>query len=455
MTTLVVGLGTTGKAVARHLRAAGDQVVVVEDQPSEASRQAAAQLGVELVEAPSPAQLSDLVRSCEQVVPSPGVPAHHGVYAAAAALGRPVISEVELAWRATTLPIVAITGTNGKTTVTTLVVDMLARSGLRALPAGNIGTPLVSLVDADADVLVAEVSSFQLQFTRGFRPHVALWLNLAEDHLDWHPSMAHYVAAKAKVWAHQGAEDTAVANADDPVVAAEALRAPGRVVTFGLGPGFGTGFGTEGWRAPDGLLVTPAGEVLMAASELPRALPHDVANALAAAAAATEAGATLDACRSALRSFGGLPHRVALVGDAGGVRYYDDSKATTPASVVAAVSGFDSVVLIAGGRNKGLQLDALGSVVDRVRQVVAIGEAADEVRQTFAGKVPVVVATSMSEAVDLAGEAAQPGDAVLLSPGCASFDWYRNYGERGDDFAQLVRRRLVAATGVVSPGRRS
>jgi UDP-N-acetylmuramoylalanine--D-glutamate ligase len=209
------------------------------------------------------------------------------------------------------------------------------------------------------------------------------------------------------------------------------------VVTFGLAHG--------SYHVGGGALVTPEGEEIVGVAELPRALPHELVNALAACAAARSSGATLDGCAAALRRFTGLPHRLELVGESGGVRYLDDSKATTPAAVLAALSGLDSVVLIAGGRNKGLQLDALRRGADRVRAVVAIGEAVPELEAVFAGVTPVVTAASMDEAVTLARDLARPGDVVLLSPGCASFDWYRSYGERGEDFARVVRARTGGA----------
>jgi UDP-N-acetylmuramoylalanine--D-glutamate ligase len=211
-------------------------------------------------------------------------------------------------------------------------------------------------------------------------------------------------------------------------------HAPAGAQTFGLS-------GAEDWTVRDGQLVGPDGVALGSTGDLPRALPHDIANSLAASAAAMGAGADAEACRAVLRTFQGLPHRVQLVSDAGGVRWYDDSKATTPASVVAALRGFDSVVLIAGGRNKGLDMGALTAGADRIRCVIAIGDAAGEVAKAFDGVRPVETAASMKEAVARAREAAQPGDAVLLSPGCASFDWYSNYAERGDDFARLVREQ--------------
>ncbi|MBO0714878.1 MAG: UDP-N-acetylmuramoyl-L-alanine--D-glutamate ligase, partial [Acidimicrobiales bacterium] len=371
----------------------------------------------------------------EAVVVSPGVPIQHPVFR----MGRPVLSEVELAGRLTTAPMVAVTGTNGKTTVTTLVARMLEASGRQALAAGNIGLPLLDAVSLPAEVLVVEVSSFQLALTEQFRPHVAVWLNLAPDHLDWHPSFEHYAAAKAKIFANQGPGDVAIANAEDPAVLAAATSAAGRLVTFGLDAG--------DFRMRGEQLVAPGGETIIGSRDLPRSLPHDRANALAAAAAALSAGADIGACRSVLACFEGLPHRVQLVGEAGGIRFYDDSKATTPASVLAALSGFESVVLIAGGRNKGLDLSALGDGRGRLRAVVAMGEAADEISAAFAGRpaVPVIRASSMADAVQAAAGAAEQGDAVLLSPGCTSFDWYGSYAERGEDFTRLVKE--LAGTG--------
>lgn len=429
----MVGLGVAGAAAARRLGQRGWQVTVVEDRPSEASRARAAELGVEVVEAP--ADVSALVEAVDVVVPSPGVPIAHPAIQHALTVGVRVWTEFELAARWTSIPMVAITGTNGKTTVTTLVEQMLIASGLRAASAGNTEVPLVDALEDDLDVLVVEASSFRLQFTETFRPAVAVWLNLAEDHLDWHPTMEAYAAAKARIWAAQQAGDIAVVNAEDPIVMAHAAGAPSTLVTFGLDTGE--------WRVAGGSLVRPDGSELLAVDELWRALPHDCTNALAAAAAASAAGATDDGMRRALRDFRGLPHRLVLVGDDGGVRFYDDSKATDPHATAAALRSFDSAVLIAGGRNKGLDLSVLAEEAHHVRAVVGIGEAGPEVVAAFAGRVPTTVAPSMDEAVAAARGFAEPGDAVVLSPGCASFDWYRNYGERGDDFARAVREALA------------
>lgn len=434
---LVVGLGISGAAVARALTERGYDVVAVDDAPSNAVRARRAELetlGIEVITKPDASTLATLVHDADLVVPSPGVPPRHPVFTIARDRGVSVVGEVELAARWADRPIVAVTGTNGKTTVTGLVTDMLVASGLAAVAAGNIGVPLAEAADGPADVLVVEVSSFQLELTEEFHPSVAVWLNLAPDHLDWHPDLEAYARAKARIWARQERDDTAVVNAGDPAVQRWASTAPSHLVSFGLAD--------ADFRVEKGVLLSPDGTEILDVTSLRRSLPHDVENALAASAAALAAGADLDGVRAALREWKGFPHRVALVGDAGGVQWYDDSKATNPHAALAALRGFGSVVLVAGGRNKGLDLSVLAQAADRVRAVVAIGEAAPDVEKAFAGVRPVTVATSMDDAVRAAAAYAEPGDAVLLSPGCASFDWYGSYGERGDDFARAVGQRL-------------
>jgi UDP-N-acetylmuramoylalanine--D-glutamate ligase len=438
---VVVGLGVSGAAIARALTERGYDVVAVDDSPSDAVRARRAELaplGVEVVTKPDASTLAVLVHGAELVVPSPGVPPRHPVFTVARDRGVPLVGEVELAARWTDRPIVAITGTNGKTTVTGLVTAMLTASGTAAVAAGNIGVPLAEAAAGPADLLVVEVSSFQLELTEEFHPTVAVWLNLSPDHLDWHRDVEAYARAKARIWARQRGDDTAVVNADDAAVQRWASTAPARVLSFGLGGG--------DFRVDDGALSTPDGRQIIDVASLQRSLPHDVENALAASAAALAAGADLDGVRTALREWRGFPHRVALVGDAGGVQWYDDSKATNPHAALAALRGLGSVVLIAGGRNKGLDLSMLADAADRVRAVVAIGDAAAEVEKAFAGLRPVTVATSMNDAVRAAAAYAEPGDAVLLSPGCASFDWYQSYAERGDDFARAVHDVLEEDT---------
>jgi len=427
LNALVVGLAVTNEAVVRQVRARGGVVTVVDDAPSAASLARALDLGVEL-RAIADVDLDALVRAVDVVLPTPSVPVAHPVIDAAMRAGVPIWSEFELASRWDDRPLVAITGTNGKTTVTTLITEMLLAAGISSTAAGNNDVPLVDALDDPAiEVFVVEASSFRLQFIETFRPRVAVWLNLSPDHLDWHPSFDHYAAAKARIWEFQQPEDVAIVNAEDPGVMRWAESAPGRVVTFGLDSG--------DFRVQHGRLVGD-GVVLADVADLPRRLPHDLANALAAAAAALAAGATVDAVRTVLTRFAGLPHRMQLIGDSGGVQWYDDSKATTPASVLADLAGFDSALLIAGGRNKGLDLGVLRTLAPRLRAVVAIGESAGLVADVFDGVVSVVTATSMDEAVAVAALMARPGDAVVLSP--ASYDWYRNYGERGDDFARAV-----------------
>jgi UDP-N-acetylmuramoylalanine--D-glutamate ligase len=433
----------SGVATATHLLSEGVEVIAADDDGGEGPRASAARLGIDLVAAPDTAALAALAERVDEIVVTPGVPACHRVFSLGGTV--PVVGEVELAWRRARCPIVAITGTNGKTTVTTMVRAMLEASGARAVAAGNIGLPLLDAVGGDAEIIVAEVSSFQLALTTSFHPVVAAWLNFSADHLDAHGTVEDYLGAKARVWANSGPGDVAVVNAEDPVVLAASgvPRAAGATLSsFGLGEG--------DYTVRSGAIVGPDGAALVRIDELARTMPHDVADALCALATAAAAGAGPDACRRALLAFRGLPHRVELVGEANGVRFYDDSKATTPGAVLAAVQGCAPAVLIAGGRNKGLDLSVLATAAPRLRGVVAIGEAASEVAAAFEGVMAVTEAQSMAAAVAAAAALARPGDSVVLSPACASFDWYRSYAERGDDFA----RRARALPGFVpaSPG---
>jgi len=441
---LVFGFGITGRAVAEALTAHGVAVVAVDEHPTDAIRAEAASMGVELFESPSSQVLTRLVSGCDLVIPSPGIPETHPIFELATACAKEVESEFDLADRWDSRPIVAITGTDGKTTVTTLVTAMLLASGIRAVACGNTDTPLVeAIADPDVEVFVVEASSFRLATTRWFQPSVAVWLNFAPDHLDAHASLASYEAAKASIWAHLDAETgVAVASATDPVVLAN--RNPElSTITFG-GPGT-----SADATVVDGWLRLPDGTEILAIEDLPRGFPHDITNALAASVAAMAAGATIDGVRQTLRSFRGLHHRVELVGECNGIRWFDDSKATTPHAVATALAAFDSVVLIAGGRNKGLDLSVLASCVPPVRVVVAIGEAAEEVRACFLNRCEVhVVDSTIDDAVSLAAKLATAGDVVLLSPGCASFDWFTSYSERGERFADSVRR----LSGFVSVG---
>jgi UDP-N-acetylmuramoylalanine--D-glutamate ligase len=393
-------------------------------------------MDMEVIENPSRAQLARLVDDVDALVPSPGIPDAHAVFDAAAAADVPVASQFDLAREWDDRPLVAITGTDGKTTVASMVTNILRASGKRAVAAGNDAVPLVEAIDRDdADLFVVEASSFTLGHTQHFSPKVATWLNFAPDHLDVHRSVDAYEHAKAKIWADLGEGGTAVANADDPVVMRNRNQRL-RAVTFSTR-------GMADYNLADGELLGPTGDVIIAVDELSRSMPHDVSNALAATATAIAAGAGVDAVHDVLHTFEALPHRVELVGEFNGVRWFDDSKATVPHATLAALRAFDSVVLIAGGRNKGLDLGPLADAGGRVRAVVAIGEAAHEVERAFSGQAPIeIVQTDMDEAVAVADGLAEPGDVVLLSPGCASFDWFSSYRQRGDAFRAAVGRRF-------------
>jgi UDP-N-acetylmuramoylalanine--D-glutamate ligase len=442
---LVAGLGVTNTAASRALVHRDRTVVLMDDGERLPGEVLGAELGVAVHHRPSGETLDGLVRSVDAVLPAPGLPERHAVFEAARRAGVPVISELDLARRWDERPVVAVTGTDGKTTVTTLVVDMLEASGVPTAAVGNLEVPLVAAIDDPHPAcFVVEASSFRLGHSRHFAPAVGTWLNFGPDHLDVHRDLDAYRRAKARIWAEQVAGQTAVVNLDDPVVAAEVPSRPGvRVWRFGIS-GSARRSGAE-FTEDGALLVGPDGEVLVAREELWRDLPHDRSNALAASATALAAGADPDGVRAALRAFRGLPHRVELVADAGGVRWYDDSKATAPHATLAALAGFERVVLIAGGRNKGLDLIELGSA-GNVVGVVGIGEAATQVVAAFPG-VPSRLATSMADAVAAAATLAEPPAVVLLSPGCASFDWYSSYAERGDDFAAEVHRLLVVDGG--------
>lgn len=449
----MVGLRATGSSAVRFLRGRGDDVTVVEDEPgasgyTERRREAEAR-GALVVEAPPADAWGDLVADRDLVVPSPGVRPGHPVRRAALRAGVSVRGDVDLAVeaaRARGVPTVAVTGTNGKTTITTLLRAMLVASGVTAVAAGNIGTPALDALEAfepggAGTVLVLEVSSFQLEDTSSsFRPAVAVLANVAPDHLDWHGTFSAYVAAKARVFLSQGPHDVLVYDRDDDGARALARFAPGRTAAVSLNVGRdehadAVGNAAEAVAGLDDALVVAGSRIDVASGPY---APHERTDVLLAAHAASEVGATSRGIAAALAGGARLHHRVEPVGQAGGVQFYDDSKATNPHATLAALEGFDHVVLIAGGRNKGLDLGALVARRDRLRAVVTIGESAGELRAAFEGVVPVIDADRMDAAVRAAVAVARPGDAVLLSPACASFDQYPSYAARGDDFAAHV-----------------
>ena len=449
---LVHGVAIAGSAVMRALVERGYEVVAADDHVTAEKQQLADSLGVRLHQAPGPDELVELVRWADLVAPAPGVPETHRVVTEALAQGRPLRTEIDLAYEweqqrpGGPRPMLAVTGTDGKTTTTFLATEMLLQAGHRAVAVGNTDVPLVEAIsDPDTDVFVVECTSFRLSWTTQFRPEAGVWLNLAPDHLNWHVDMASYEAAKSRMWSHQRPDDVAIGFIDDPVVMAHLHNAPGRRVTFGLR---GSDYRCDSLPGVGGMLIGPEGPIC-AVSEMRRSLPHDITNALAAAALVQQSGlAGTAAIAVALRTFVGPPHRLEPVGEREGLTFYNDSKATTPHAALTAIRAFDSLVLIAGGRNKGLDLSSLGSEPQRIRGVVAIGEAAPLVTDVFEGICEVRQASSMAAAVAAAADMSAPGDAIVLSPACASFDWYPEggYPARGDDFRACVRAWIDEST---------
>lgn len=431
---LVVGLGASGWAASRALVELGADVRVTESSDSAEMRERADRLKAR--GATVEIGHHDLDRlDADLAVVSPGIPPTADVMRALEHSTIPVVSEVELAYQLASCDFIAITGTNGKTTTTSLLAAMLERSGIDSIAAGNIGLPLIDAIGrvGKGGAIALEVSSFQLAGIDTFHPKVAVLLNIAEDHTDWHGSMDAYVDAKARIIENQTADDQFIVNSQDPLVMEVASRAASTVVPFSTIDAPENGIGIEGgrvlWR---GSPVFDVSEILLPG----RAGAED---GLAAIGAALAYGIELDAIRDALRSFAPLRHRLAEVAEIDGVRYIDDSKATNPHATLAAVSGLSDVVLIAGGRSKGIDLSPLAGTVPPVIAVVAIGEASDDVERVFSSLVPVDRASSMDDAVAAARARSVPGGSVLLAPGCASLDMYESYSERGDDFARSVR----------------
>ena len=430
---VVVGLGASGRAAARFCAERGAQVVANDSRTEVDGLEPLVAAGVELsLGGHDPA----IFQSANRIVVSPGVPPL-AVVDEAAARGVPVWSEVELASRFLRGTLVAITGTNGKSTVTSLVAAMGEAAGLPAFAGANLGEPLVHAVGTaagDRGLVVAELSSFQLERVDALRPKVAAVLNVSEDHLDRYDSYAGYVAAKGRIFAAQRAEDHAVVPADDEVCLGLARAGAGAV--HGFGPG------GEGRIEGDDLVDTESG-LRVPVAELALTGGPNRLNACAAALIARLAGIPRAAIEGALRSFGGLGHRMELVGEVDGVAYFDDSKATNVGAAVAALRGFMGrrrVVLIAGGRDKGGSYAPLADALREVgRGAVLLGEAAERIRAGLGDAAPLRAAESMEDAVRVARELAQPGDAVLLAPACSSFDMFRSYAERGDVFQAAVR----------------
>ncbi len=433
MRLLVLGAGISGTAAAHLGQRLGYQVTVFDADP-----RAGAALVAEGLALVSGRWEPDLLSGIDLVVASPGIPLRSDPITDAFEAGLSVWSELEFAWRQLQAPVVAVTGTNGKTTVTEMITAMLTGSDLKAVAAGNIGTALSDVVGMHHDVVVVEVSSFQLDLTEAFHPPTAVFLNLAPDHLDWHPSLAAYMAAKKKIFRHQDEGDLLVYDADDPGLVPVIAGLQGRRSGPELCPVSGWHRPRGGFGPEEGILHLPGVDIPL--HEVPGSNHIVFGNLAAAAAAAHRHGATADAMGAVCRSFRPGRHRRTEVGRWRGVVFVDDSKATNPHAALAAIAAFPSVVLIAGGLSKGLDITPLARA-SRVRHLVALGEAAgDLVAASPPGRASRV--ESMEEAVAVAAAMAQPGDTVLLAPGCASFDMFDSYRARGNAFIAAVNRLI-------------
>jgi len=437
---LVVGLARTGLATALFCAARGARVTASEQR-------SAAQLGDvagRLRQAGCALELGGHTNQTflaqDLIVPSPGVPLALPGLAAAREAGIPIWSEIELAGRFLRGRLVAITGSNGKTTTTSLAGHILAGAGIPVIVAGNIGTPLISCVEATADrsVTVAEVSSFQLELIDSFRPDVAVMLNLTPDHLDRHASFEDYCRAKARIFENQTESDAAVLHADDPVVARWAPSRP-RLYWFSRTRHVAAGAGLR-----DGRIVFRdyGGETaLFERRDIGLRGEHNVENVLAAVSAAWLAGAPPSAIAGGVRSFPGVEHRLEFVAAIGGVDFFNDSKATNVDATLKALRAFPGrLLVILGGKDKGSDYAPLIEPLrQRAKLVLLIGAAAEKIEAHIGASVPAVRAATLDRALALAWERAQPGDTVLLAPACASFDQFDNYEHRGRVFKQLVR----------------
>ena len=450
-TVAVVGLARSGIAAARLARRLGARVLASDSAEPDALAPEVGVLadepGVRLWTGGHPAEAFE---GADLVVVSPGVPLELPGLAGPRARGVPMIGELELAWRAMESDVIAITGTNGKTTTTALTGEILRGQARPVRVGGNIGTPLADFaLECSADTLVvAEVSSFQLDATRSFRPRVAAVLNLTPDHLDRHGTFARYTEAKARIFANQTSADCAVLNADDPACAALAARTRARVVWFSrVRPvDYGVYLADEWVTArfngrPEP--VCPVADVALRGQ-------HNLENVLAATACALWTGMAREKIRAGIAAFRAVEHRIELVAELRGVAFYNDSKGTNVASTVKALESFaEPLVLIAGGKGKGQDFGPLGDAArGRVRHAVLIGEDRGPIRAALApAGVTMEEAGSMDEAVRAAARAARAGEVVLLSPACASFDMFRNYEHRGRVFKDAV-------LGVVAGGGR-
>ncbi len=439
---LVVGLGKSGVASALFLRSRGAQVTVSDSKPQEQLSEEIPILLDHGIIIETGGHGERTFHGQDLIVVSPGIPADSPPLVQARALGEPVIGEIELAAQFLPKSIVAITGSNGKTTTTTLTGEIITAGGYPTRVGGNIGTPAISLVDAARpdSVIVLEVSSFQLETIQTFRPKVAVVLNVTPDHLDRHRTFETYVDAKARIFENQHADDFAVLNADDPVCVELSDRTRAQVFWFSRKKEV-----QQGASLRDGRILfrdSSGQQEIMVASEIPLKGAHNLENTLAAICAGALMKCAPERIRAAVRNFKAVEHRLEYVATVRGVEYYNDSKATNVDATIKALESFPANIhLILGGKDKGSDYTVLNDLLrQRVKCVYTIGAAAEKIESQVKDAAEIVHAESLDSAVQRASASAQPGDIVLLAPACASFDQFRNYEQRGKVFKALVQR---------------
>ena len=441
MRVLVIGLARTGIATALFCAKHNAIVTATDTRPENDLGDAPAKLREAGVTLELGGHVEKTCLAQDLIIPSPGVPADHPLLIKARSKRITIWSEIELAYRFLEGELIGITGSNGKTTTTTLLHHILKHAGKQAILAGNVGTPLISCVEAmnSQTVAVVELSSFQLELIDKFRPNIGVFLNLTPDHLDRHKTLEAYTAAKARIFANQTELDAAVLNADDPPTVALLPKKP-QLFWFSRNKTVDQGACVR----DDGVVIVHRGkqEFVMKIADIPLPGAHNLENVLAAATAARLAEVDAASIGSAVKSFTAVEHRLEFVAEIGGVRYYNDSKATNVDATLKALDAFPGrILVILGGKDKGSDYTVLQKPLrQKAILVLLIGAAADKIDQQIAGSVAIERAGTLQNAVAIASQAAKPGDVVLLAPACASFDQFQNYEQRGQVFKDLVHR---------------
>jgi UDP-N-acetylmuramoylalanine--D-glutamate ligase len=437
---VVIGMGKTGIATALFLGKQGAKVTVTDEKPFD---QWSAEF--ELIAKEKWLEIgkynADILADAGMVIPSPGVPPYNDLLVAALKKKIPIISEIELAYRFLKIPLIAVTGTNGKTTTTTLLGEILKHSGKKIFVGGNIGTPLIGYVESSNkdDFVVAEISSFQLQWVDKFHPFIAMLLNVTSDHFNYHGSFAEYRRIKARVFARQDKNDIAILNAADQAQEGIEENIRSKIVKFSSSNELKSGIflknNTIIFRMPDN------GEEQYPLSMIKLPGLHNAENVMAAIVAARFCGCSPEIIIASIADFRGLPHRIEFAGEKNSVKFYDDSKGTNVGSVIRALDTFAKpVILLLGGRDKDGDFETLMPLLPtKTKKVILFGEAQKRIASLIGESVPVLKKLKLGEAIEIAYKNSQPGDVILLSPGCASFDEFTDYKERGDFFKKVVR----------------